>query len=254
MKEPRGAAFDRRGRLWIADFGNSRLRIFDSLGGSLGGWGGRGRGTFGFREPCGVAIRSDLVYIADTWNGRIQSFSLDGTWLATARDLFGPRGIATAPDGTVWVTDTGNKRLIAFDAGLGKLQTLGHLGSGPEEFSDPVGIVVSRAGAIYVADAGNQRIQMLDKTGRYIRQAPIDGWKMGDEPYLDVDEDGTLYATHPSHNAVLQIDPSGSLKRTISADEAGQKLSRPTGIAIDRKNRLLYVINSGNNTVSKIRM
>jgi DNA-binding beta-propeller fold protein YncE len=77
---------------------------------------------------------------------------------------------------------------------------------------------------------------------------------MGDEPYLDVDEDGSLYATHPSQSAVLQLDPSGSVKRTISADDAGQKLSRPTGVAIDRKNRLLYVINSGNNTVSKIRM
>src|SRR5262249_30749149 len=103
-------------------------------------------------------------------------------------------------------------------------------------------------------DAGNQRIQMLDKSGRFIRQISVSGWKMGDEPYLDVDEDGTLYATNPSQNAALQLDPSGGLKRTIKTDEPGQKLSRPTGVAIDHKNRLLYVINSGNNTVSKIRM
>jgi uncharacterized membrane protein/DNA-binding beta-propeller fold protein YncE len=254
MKEPRGAAFDHRGRLWVADFGNSRLRVFDSMGGSLGGWGGRGRGTFGFKELCGVAIRNDLVYVADTWNGRIQSFSLDGTWLATAKELFGPRGVAAAPEGTVWVADTGNKRLVAYDAGLGKVQTLGHLGSGPGEFSDPVGVAVSRAGAIYVADAGNQRIQMLDKSGRFIRQISISGWKMGDEPYLDADDDGTLYATNPSQNTVLQLDPSGALKRTITKDDEGQKFSRPTGVAIDHKNRLLYVINSGNNRVSKIRM
>src|SRR5262249_62145109 len=71
LREPRGMAVDGRGRIWIADFGHSRLRVYDPDGGSLGGWGGRGSGKFGFRELCGVAIRGDALYVADTWNGRI---------------------------------------------------------------------------------------------------------------------------------------------------------------------------------------
>ena len=54
MREPRDAAVDGRGRLWVADFANNRIRIFDADGGYLGGWGGRGAGTFGLREPCGA--------------------------------------------------------------------------------------------------------------------------------------------------------------------------------------------------------
>src|SRR5262249_36782198 len=46
MKEPRDAAIDRKGRLWVADFGNSRMRVFDAKGGLLGGWGGRGSGAY----------------------------------------------------------------------------------------------------------------------------------------------------------------------------------------------------------------
>jgi YYY domain-containing protein len=254
MKEPRGVAVDGRGRLWVADFGNSRLRIFDALGGSLGGWGGRGSGTFGLREPSGVAVRDDVVYVADTWNGRVQSFTIEGKWKAAARDLFGPRGITVAPDGTVWVTDTGNKRLVAFDSELKQLRTLGRLGTGPGEFSDPVGIAAGRDGSLYVADAGNQRIQVLDKNGRFVRQIPMADWKMGVEPHLDVDDDGTLYVSNPPRNVLLQLDSSGAVKKTYTRDDAGQELSKPTGVAIDRKNRLLYLINSGNNKVSKFEL
>ncbi|HJW13386.1 MAG TPA: NHL repeat-containing protein, partial [Thermoanaerobaculia bacterium] len=182
---------------------------------------------------------------------RIQSFTIEGKWKAAARDLFGPRGITVAPDGTVWVTDTGNKRLVAYDGELKLLRTLGRLGKGPEEFSDPVGIAAGKDGSLYVADAGNQRIQILDSNGRFARQVPIADWKIGIEPHLDVDEDGTLYVSDPTRNVLLRIDASGAVKQLYTRDDAGQELSKPTGVAIDRKNHLLYVINSGNNKVSR---
>jgi sugar lactone lactonase YvrE len=245
---------DARGRIWIADFGNSRVRIFDPFGGYLGGWGGRGGGTYGLREPCAIAIRGDSVYVADTWNGRIQAFAIDGKWKAAAKDLFGPRGVAVAPDGTVWATDTGNKRLVVYDGDLKQLRTIGKLGSGPEEFSDPVGIAAGPDGVLYIADAGNQRVQILDKNGHFQRQIPVPGWKVGIEPHLDVDDDGTLYVSDPPRNGLLQIDPAGAVKKTITRDDSGVELSRPTGVTIDRKNRLLYVINSGNNKVSRFEL
>jgi len=251
-KEPRGAAVDGQGRVWVMDFGNNRLRIFDSHGGLLGGWGGRGGGTYGLKEPCGVAIHGDTVYVADTWNGRVQSFTTAGEWKAAARDLFGPRGITVAPDGTVWVTDTGNKRLVQYDGELKLLRAVGKLGSGPAEFSDPVGIAAAKDGTLYVADAGNHRIQVLAPDGSFRKEFPVGDWKMGMEPEIEVDDDGTLFVSNPPKNTVLVMDPSGTLRRTIADDDSGAALSRPTGVTLDRKERLLYVINSGNNTVSRI--
>jgi sugar lactone lactonase YvrE len=152
------------------------------------------------------------------------------------------------------VTDTGNKRLVAFDSELKQLRTIGRLGKGPLEFSDPVGIAAGRDGSLYVADAGNQRIQILDANGRFSREIPMPDWKMGLEPLLDVDDDGTIYVSNPGKNALLELDPSGAVKKVSTKDDAGTELSRPEGVVIDRKNRLLYLINSGNNKVSRFEL
>src|SRR5262249_23748740 len=54
LSEPRGAALDGKGRLWVADFGASSLRVFDASGGYLGGWGGKGTSAFAFNNPTAV--------------------------------------------------------------------------------------------------------------------------------------------------------------------------------------------------------
>ena len=254
LREPRGVAVDGQGRVWIADFGHSRLRVFDADGGYLGGWGGRGGGEFGFKELCGVAIRGDDLYVADTWNGRIQAFTTAGVLRASAGELYGPRGVAVAPDGRVWVSDTGNHRLVSYDGLLQDRRFYGRRGKEPGEFTSPVGISVSPSGSVVVADAGNQRIQILGKDGEPRAAFPFPGWAGNAEPGLVVDVDGSIYATDPLANAVVVLDPAGVVKRRIETDEAGNRLASPTGVAIDRKTRILYVVNSGNASISKIRL
>ncbi|HYB53324.1 MAG TPA: hypothetical protein VEG84_05625, partial [Thermoanaerobaculia bacterium] len=254
LREPRGAAFDEKGRLWVADFGHSRLRLYDADGGYLGGWGGRGDGTFAFRELCAVAARGKDLYVADTWNGRVEAFTIDGAWKATARELYGPRGIASATDGSVWVTDTGNHRLVVYDANLANPRFLGKKGSGPLEFESPVGIAAGTSGTIYACDTGNRRIQVLDANGRFLRVIPVPGWKGPVEPQIDVDEDEILYVSDPSGNAVLVLSAAGQLRSRLEADAEGRKFSIPTGVALDRKDRILYVVNSGDSSISKAKL
>lgn len=254
MREPRGAAVDERGRLWVADFGNSRIRIFDAEGGYLGGWGGRGDGPYGLREPCAVAIHGDNVYVADTWNGRLGAFTLAGGRRAAAGDLYGPRGVTISANGRVWVTDTGNHRVVAYDGLLQNPQKIGKKGSAPGEFSNPVGIAAAPDGRIYVADTGNRRVQILGQDGRVSGGFPFPGWGESGEPQLVFDSDGTLYATDPAAGVVLAFDASGKLQNRLAADEAGRRLERPTGLALDPKDRILYVVNSGNSSIARIRL
>jgi YYY domain-containing protein len=251
MKEPRDAAVDELGRLWVTDFGNNRLRIFDRNGGFLGGWGGLGSGTFGLRQPCGVAIAAGAVYLADTWNGRIQSFTEKGEFKAAAVGLFGPRGIAVGADGRVWVTDTGNKRISVYDPALQQLQQIGKLGSGPLEFSDPVGIAVGPSGSVYVADTGNSRIQILGAAGQFEKSIAMPGWNRNVEPHLEIDDDGSIYASDPQNNALIVLPASGGPAERRVVDDANRPLARPTGVALDRKHRILYVVNSGDGSISK---
>jgi YYY domain-containing protein len=252
LREPRGMAVDDRGRLWIADFGHSRLRVFDSDGGALGGWGGRGSGKFGFRELCGVAIQGDALYVADTWNGRVLAFTLAGAPRGMAGDLYGPRGVTIAPDGRVWVADTGNHRVASYDAELGDARFVGRKGSGSDEFSSPVGIAAAPSGAVYVADTVNRRIQILNPDGTFRGHFAFPGWGENVEPQLAVDDDGTIYATNPSVGNVVSMDAAGRVLKTWQEDDAGKKFEHPTGIGLDRKRRILYVVNAGNSSVSKL--
>ncbi len=251
LREPRGAAVDGRGRLWVADFGNSRLRVFDRDGGRLGGWGGRGGGEFGFRELCGVAIRGDALYVADTWNGRVLAYTVEGILRATAGNLYGPRGVAVAPDGRVWVTDTGNHRVVSYGPMLSDAKIVGGKGSGPGEFASPIGIAVSPSGEIFVADTGNKRIQVLGPDGTVRRALPFPGWGENVEPGLAIDADGTIYATDPGSRSVVVLDPAGRETGRLTADEAGKAFENPTGIALDPKDRILYVVNSGTSSIGR---
>jgi YYY domain-containing protein len=254
MREPRDGDVDGKGRIWIADFGNSRLRIFDEQGGYLGGWGGRGSGTFGLREPCAVAIRGEDLYIADTWNGRLQSFTLAGEPKGSAAGLFGPRGVAISAEGKIWVTDTGNHQLVTYDAALQNRQVVGKKGSGPGEFSSPVGIAVGPSGSVYVADVGNHRVVILDAAGRFQRAFDVPGWQGPVEPHIEIGRGETIYAADPATGSVREFDSSGALKRTWSADDDGRKFAKPTGLALDRQRDILYVIDSGNNSVSRLNL
>jgi len=254
MREPRDAAVDRKGRVWIADFGHSRLRLFDPRGGYLGGWGGKGDGQHGFRELCGVATHGDDVYVADTWNGRVEKFGQDGTWKAVAKELYGPRGVAVGSDARVWVADTGNSRLMLYDENLAGGRPLGKKGTGAGDLDNPIGIAIAPSGKVYVADVGNRRIHVLDPAGNFTATWPVPGWGSGIEPHIEVDGDENVWVTDPSGNALLEFGPDGRLRQRMTADLARQPFSKPTGLAVDRVRGVLYVVNSGSNNVSVIRL
>jgi hypothetical protein len=252
LKEPRAVAVDGRGRLWVTDFGNSRIRVFDQDGGSLGGWGGRGSGHHGLREPSGISIRGDRVVVADTWNGRVALFDVDGGWKGSVEGFFGPRGVALDPAGRIWVADTGNHRVLVYDD-LGKPPvTLGGQGSGPLQFSSPVGIAVGPSGRVYVADTGNARIQVLEASGKFRSVIPVSRWSGPIEPQVAVDRAERLYVVSPSTDEVLAFDPAGTPLWSRGLDDDGRKLALPVGIAVDEGRGRLWVVNAGNGSVTSI--
>jgi DNA-binding beta-propeller fold protein YncE len=61
--------------VFVVDKSNDRIQIFTSDGAYVGQWGMRGSGIGQFDLPCGIAIdRAGNIYIADTYNNRIQRF------------------------------------------------------------------------------------------------------------------------------------------------------------------------------------
>ena len=254
LAEPRGAALDGRGRIWVSDFGHSRIAIFDASGGYLGGWGGaKGNGKYQLQDPGDVAIDGDDVYVADTWNGRVQQFTTAGQFRETSvAELYGPRGVVVAPDGVVWIADSGNNRLVLLEKGRSK-RFVGRSGSGPDGLSFPVGLAAS-ASRVFVADIGNHRIQVFGLDGKFQKSIPVAAWKETMEPYVAVDEKENVFVSVPAGSAVLELDHSGKVRRTWESDDAGKRLLKPTGVALDRKRRILYVVDAVSNAITTLHL
>jgi YYY domain-containing protein len=227
-REPRSIAVASNGDALVADFGNRRVLRLDAHLRPTASFGREGSAPGEFKDPCGIAIAGDDgIFVADTWNHRVQRFTRDGQYVAEWRaGMYGPRGIAVAPNGDVYVTDTGNGRVIRFTR-----DGRSHVVVGRGELDNPVGIAVTRQGDLLVADTGHRRVVVFDAAGAKLREWPVDGWRPGSrlEPYLAVASDDVVWVTDPTGGRVLLFDRDGHALGTATP---GAPLHRPLGIAL----------------------
>lgn len=73
-----------------------------------------------------------------------------------------PEGIYVSPEGYVFVSDTGNSRIVKLDESGNVLGTYGKEGEGAKEFFSPKGLTMDSEGNIIVADSDNDRIVRFD--------------------------------------------------------------------------------------------
>ncbi|MDQ2624923.1 MAG: Ig-like domain repeat protein, partial [Actinomycetota bacterium] len=126
-----------------------------------------------------------------------------------------PIDLAVAPDGSVYVVDFGNSRVLRYGADGQHLATFGGVGSDPGEFLYPYGIGVDPAGLVYVSDSGNQRVQVFQASGSYLTSVgPPSGdpgsFVNGQPAGIAFDGDGRLYvangaAAAPSPNPIHRV-------------------------------------------------
>jgi tetratricopeptide (TPR) repeat protein len=76
-----------------------------------------------------------------------------------------PEEMVYAPDGALYIADTGNSRIVKLDATF-KIAT--EFGQGV--LKQPTGLFVDEAGTLYIADAGKNSIVILDKTGKLVKE------------------------------------------------------------------------------------
>jgi DNA-binding beta-propeller fold protein YncE len=236
FQRPRDLVVAQDGSLYVADTGNHRIQHLDANGNVINVWGSFADLTQGdapggtFYEPWGIALGPDgSVYVADTWNHRIQRFTPEGEFMAmwgyfgqaeTADAFWGPRDVAVNDQGQVFVTDTGNKRIAVFDPNGTPITEFGETGLGPGQFDEPVGLALGPGGQINVADTWNQRIQSFtaDESGNY---TPLNAWdvsawfgqSLDNKPYMAANSQGNLFVTDPEGGRVLEFTSQGEFIR-----------------------------------------
>lgn len=267
FNSPKNMAIAPDGSLYVADTNNHRIQKFDAARNFEKTWGEQGSAPGQFNEPWGIAVGQDgSVYVADTWNHRIQKFDRDGNFIASwgvfgdvgenydseLLQLYGPRAIALDGDDNVWVTDTGNERVIQFSPSGEPQDVFGGTGADIGQFLEPVGIAIDPAGNFYIADTWNRRIQVFDADLNPMQQIDVEAWdsqSVVNKPYIAADADGNSYVTDPEGYRIIKFGKDGKVRAVWGApgnDLAGMQL--PTGIALDA-NGQIYIADAGNNRI-----
>jgi sugar lactone lactonase YvrE len=272
FQNPRDIALAPDDTLYVADTSNNRIQHLAADGSVLQVWGSfadisKGEAPGGtFYEPWGIAVGVDgSVYVADTWNHRIQKFTADGQFVTmwgyfgqaeTPFAIWGPRDIAIDSKGHLFVTDTGNKRVVVYDADGNSITQFGSVGLEPGQFDEPVGIAVDKDGLVYIADTWNQRIQVMvaDASGSYL---PLNNWEvvawygqsLDNKPFLAVDNNGNLYTTDPEGYRILHFNATGTFINYFGDYGSGTNgFNLPTGIIVDGKGGV-WIADAGNGRI-----
>ncbi|MCP4428274.1 MAG: hypothetical protein GY803_27615, partial [Chloroflexi bacterium] len=153
-------------RLLITDTGNHRLQVADRNGNFLSIVGSFGNVLGQFNEPVGLGAGPDgLVYLADTWNGRIQQFDSNlfpiNEWQVQAwagQSINNKPYTAVDSAGRIYVTDPEAYRILIFNSAGEYLGRFGSFGADVNGFGLPNGIAIDAQDNIYIADAANHRV------------------------------------------------------------------------------------------------
>jgi GT2 family glycosyltransferase/sugar lactone lactonase YvrE len=152
LNGPSGLAVARNGDLYIADTLNHRVRVVEQATGMI-------------RTVAGTGTPGDPSMIGDGGP-------------ATGAHLSSPVGVALAPNGDVYIADTGHNRIRRVEAATGVISTVagdglpGSLGDGGPaimaRLTAPMGLAVvttAKTLTLYIADSLNGRIRVIEPDG-----------------------------------------------------------------------------------------
>jgi len=221
-------------------------------------WGHRGTKPGLFSSPRSVEFGGNEVAVIDR-TGRVQFFSAGGEhireWILEKIDNGTPTALEFDSDGTLWIPDTHNSRILHYTREGKLLSKFGSYGKTDGKFIYPTDLAIGDDGNLYVVEYGNRdRVQVFTKTGEFQKAwgAFGDQKEQFNRPMaIEKGPDGLLYIVDAVNHRVKVYTQKGELKRIIGKEGRNEGEFRfPYDLTIDPQGNL-WVLEFGNHRVQQ---
>ena len=119
LNQPWDVTFDNEGYLYVADFSNHCIKKFTSTGQYISRFSSEGSNLGQITNPTSIIIDNNLLYVSEYGNNRTSIFNTNGRFIHSfgkygsgEGEFNSPCGITVDSLGNLYVSDTGNNRLV----------------------------------------------------------------------------------------------------------------------------------------------
>ena len=233
-----GVAVAPNGCIFVSDFDNHRIHVFDAERKFVRSIGEEGEGDGQLKHPGSVVVTPEgLLYIASS--KRVDVLKCDGAFVRHIGTgvLNRPWDVAVH-DGEIFVADFANNCVTVLSPEGDTVRTIGRTGCGTVQFSGVTAIAVSPEGELFVSDRHNDHLQVITPRGVYSKDFDIGQLKTPQK--LRFSRDGRhLLAADNCHNRIAVFSSDGVLVSSLPC------ASEPFGLAVDPKGDLLVACFDG---------
>lgn len=259
--DPTGLAIDSGGDIYIADNANDTIRLLSAAGsvstlagraGQFGTADGSGTNAF-FNAPTGIVLAPNgLLYVTDTGNNTIRCVTSAGV----VTTLVGPAGQYDAE---------------GYGGEPGFLTRIPDTDGDSPQLNMPLGITADTSGTLYVADSGSHAIVKVTSAGETsVFAGTLDTWGTNDGIGIAAqfngpvgvafDNSGNLFVSDSANHTIRKITSSGSVSTWAGAPGVAGTNDGTGSIARFGKpaelrmdrNNNLYVVDSFYHTIRRI--
>ena len=227
---PRGIAFDKiQNKVYVCDSSNHRIQVFDTNGKFLYSF-----GDDQLREPLGICVSKNFVFVTDKVKKCVTKFTLGGMFKNSfdgTKQFYTIRGIDSCHK-FLYVCD-GSREIHVFDLNLSYIKAFG---SGKIRSPNDVSIHSDR---IYILSQTMSSIYCYNKDCTFLREIVLTG---EDKPisiafFMVIDFKGNFLISDLSNQEIRIFSPQGILKHIIGRGH----FNFLSGLTLDNLNNIICV-------------